>query len=282
MMDGHSSYVWSQTLRDQNNTLNQYTIESSLTIIVIMDDKDHQLLMQSLRLAQSTYQGQEDFVKAEKQKQKIHRQKEQRVRDKVTEIHSTQQKERDLLEGAFMEEVSNFNAEWASINQSVKENARQEISELQEKHEFALKSFKERTEAENPIRYKPSSKLLDLIEIKEKASKTKLFADANKFQKQISETRSEEFKAYIQKRDMKIANKVIAFEQTLAKESESLKAKHMRLSNEVQKKQQKAYDKLVKKYDNLVRELKNSQKIERNRTKGKHLSCVGIQVKNYF
>ena len=122
---------------------------------------------------------------AEMAKKRIEELKEQEHNKHKESMMLKHQNERLEIEEAHLQEYDNFNQMWDQKQKEFQDHAVQLIGSMEERHVKELEDNRADLEQRLPIKYKPSSEILNLQKIQDNLAKQKQYAEAHQVQQRV-------------------------------------------------------------------------------------------------
>ena len=241
----------------------------------LMDSPKTSLTIDQLRKKQQELESEEQYIEADEVVQQINALMVSNTHSKAQDLRSKHTADLQALGAKFSEEKSEFHRSNAEELGQIKANHEKQLQELQEGQKKRFSCEKAHLEATVNLIFKPSGHLLNLVECKEKAVRTKQYIEADSLKRTIAELRVAEENAHEADRQEKIRKTLSHLEQLFVKEKERLTTRHQEVIHEFEIKVKADLEKLEKKFFNLKNDLLNAQKIEINIVYGRQTSGVG-------
>jgi hypothetical protein len=205
------------------------------------------------------------YVEADMAKRRIKELKEQKKQMDVEELMTRQQNENIELEETHILEFNNFNQEWDKRMNEFQMHSSQLIKALEEKHVAKHEEFRIRIEDKIPIKFKPSSELLNLTKIQKSLAKQKEYKEAHDVQVRAQRLEKEEQEKYMMDRQITIEKAEEKLFQQQDNEMEALRKRIIAGENEQKKQRALELERMFQRYQNVKKELENQHKMERIR-----------------
>lgn len=188
--------------------------------------------------------------------------------EKINEVRSRQESDRQNLEREQLEDFESFNERWDKVLAEHSELAKQKIEAMIEDHKSKRIEKLQQLDVKLPKDFKKSSELLNMIQIQNGLLKLKEFGEAHKIQKRIEMLTAQESQAWENERRKKINQELQHLDARNEQELNSLKKKMATIEDEKKKKRCIELEILLQKFQNKKKELQNLQTQELNRLTG--------------
>lgn len=205
------------------------------------------------------------YVEAEMAKNRIKELKEQKKQMDLEELLNRQQNENIELEETHILEFNNFNQDWDKRMNAFQVHSSSLIKDLEQKHINKHEEWKEKLDERIPIKFKPSSELLNLRRIQINLAKQKEYKEAHQVQIRAQKLEKEEQARYDEDRNGKIMKSEEKLFQQQDNEMEALRKRIIAGENEQKKQRALELERMFQRYQNVKKELENQHKMERIR-----------------
>lgn len=205
------------------------------------------------------------YVEAEMAKNRIKELKEQKKQMDFDELTTRQENENIELEETHILEFNNFNQEWDKRMNSFQIHSSQLIKELEGKHVGKHEEWRSKLDEKIPIKFKPSSELLNLKRIQVNLAKQKEYKEAHQVQVRAQKLEKSEIARYEEERNGKIMKSEEKLFQQQDNEMEALRKRIIAGENEQKKQRALELERMFQRYQNVKKELENQHKMERIR-----------------
>lgn len=183
----------------------------------------------------------------------------------LDELMNRQQNENIELEETHILEFNNFNQEWDKTMNSFQVHSSQLIKELEAKHVTKHEEWRTKLDTKIPIKFKPSSELLNLRRIQVNLAKQKEYKEAHQVQIRAQKLEKQEMARYEEDRNVKIMKSEEQLFQLQDNEMEALRKRIIAGENEQKKQRALELERMFQRYQNVKKELENQHKMERIR-----------------
>ncbi|CAI2376064.1 unnamed protein product [Moneuplotes crassus] len=205
------------------------------------------------------------YVEAEMAKNRIKELKEQKKQMDLEELLNRQQNENIELEETHILEFNNFNQDWDKRMNAFQVHSSTLIKDLEQKHINKHEEWKEKLDERIPIKFKPSSELLNLRRIQINLAKQKEYKEAHQVQIRAQKLEKEEQASYNEDRNGKIMKSEEKLFQQQDNEMEALRKRIIAGENEQKKQRALELERMFQRYQNVKKELENQHKMEKIR-----------------
>ena len=205
------------------------------------------------------------YVEAEMAKNRIKELKEQKKQMDLEELMNRQQNENIELEETHILEFNNFNQDWDKRMNAFQIHSSTLIKDLEQKHITKHEEWKEKLDEKIPIKFKPSSELLNLRRIQINLAKQKEYKEAHQVQIRAQRLEKEEKSRYDEERNVKIMKSEEKLFQQQDNEMEALRKRIIAGENEQKKQRALELERMFQRYQNVKKELENQHKMEKIR-----------------
>lgn len=183
----------------------------------------------------------------------------------LEELMNRQQNENIELEETHILEFNNFNQDWDKRMNAFQIHSSTLIKELEQKHIAKHEEWKESLDEKIPVKFKPSSELLNMRRIQISLAKQKEYKEAHQVQIRSQKLEKEEKARYEEERNGKIMKSEEKLFQQQDNEMEALRKRIIAGENEQKKQRALELERMFQRYQNVKKELENQHKMERIR-----------------
>ena len=205
------------------------------------------------------------YVEAEMAKNRIKELKEQKKQMDLDELMTRQQNENIELEETHILEFNNFNQDWDKRMNAFQVHSSQLIKDLEGKHVAKHEEWRNNLDDKIPVKFKPSSELLNLRRIQVNLAKQKEYKEAHQVQIRAQKLEKLEMGRYEEERNGKIMKSEEKLFQQQDNEMEALRKRIIAGENEQKKQRALELERMFQRYQNVKKELENQHKMERIR-----------------
>ena len=205
------------------------------------------------------------YVEAEMAKNRIKELKEQKKQMDLDELMTRQQNENIELEETHILEFNNFNQDWDKRMNAFQVHSSQLIKDLEGKHVAKHEEWRNNLDDKIPVKFKPSSELLNLRRIQVNLAKQKEYKEAHQVQIRAQKLEKLEMGRYEEERNEKIMKSEEKLFQQQDNEMEALRKRIIAGENEQKKQRALELERMFQRYQNVKKELENQHKMERIR-----------------
>ena len=193
----------------------------------------------------------------------------------LSQLKTSQNSERELVENSFYQELSDLEQGWDKVQSSFIEKCEKEVNSYLKKHKKKVNVRRRKLENEVMVNFKPSPGLLNMIKCKEQAVKQEKYGEAQGLLVQIEMIKADEELRYTELKRHTIEQLIANYNAAFDKKLQNLKKRQQTSMDELTIQKNEEYSRLVRKYENLRRELENTQQIRVNIHEGKHTTVAG-------
>ena len=198
-------------------------------------------------------------------KNRIKELKEQKKQMDLDELMTRQQNENIELEETHILEFNNFNQDWDKRMNAFQIHSTQLIKDLEGKHVERHEDWRNSLDDKIPVKFKPSSELLNLRRIQVNLAKQKEYKEAHQVQIRAQKLEKLEIGRYEEERNGKIMKSEEKLFQQQDNEMEALRKRIIAGENEQKKQRAIELERMFQRYQNVKKELENQHKMERIR-----------------
>lgn len=210
--------------------------------------------------AESVEEGR--YLDADNAKNKVKQVRQELERKRKKDLVSKHSIEKHKLDEEFEQELHGFTEFWNEKINKYQEECRQLENMLLSKNQEELEEYYESLNKTIPVKFKPSSKMLEMHATLNQLLKNQEYRDAHYLQQKICILEKQEEEKYFYERNKKIENLLQSMRQRHNQEYNTLKKKIILGLEELEINRKKEYEKLLLKFNNIKKNIENQHNME--------------------
>ena len=202
------------------------------------------------------------YLDADNAKNKVKQVRQVLEKKRKKDMLSKHSIEKHKLDEEFEQELQGFTEFWNEKINKYQEECRQLENMLLTKNQEELEEYFQSLNKTIPLKYKPSSKMLEMHSTLNQLLKNQEYRDAHYLQQKICILERQEEEKYFYERNKKIENLLQSMRQRHNQEYNTLKKKIILGLEELEINRKKEYEKLLLKFNNIKKNIENQHNME--------------------
>ena len=248
-----------------------------------LEERDMEELIRELDAIRKESVEEGRYLDADNAKNKIQLVRTELGKKQKKDLASKHSLQKDKLDEEFEQEVENFSDFWNEKIGKYQEECKNLEGMLLAKNQEELEAHYKILEETLPLKFKPSSKMLEVKETLIQLLRNQKYKDAHYMQQKICKLEKFEEEKHINQRIKKIQNLLEIMRNKHDQENKTLRKKILLGLEELELNRGKEYEKLLLKFNNIKKNINNHQTMESYYfNKSVQTSQISKSLKNPF